>query len=168
MNRISEILTSTLKDSGIEPGDVTENLSNKQLTYDVCTRMILDVGAQIERLKEEGYGLLYVGPEHVFQTTSGAFILDSQRDLYYKCRASGYLDITRPFKKTESMAPEVLAIDSLPADASYTSAYYSLGSLACKTLGVADDITLLKPTKLYFLLERCMSKDPSGRIFLFI
>ena len=135
---------------------------------EICVRMVLDLGAQIERLKESGYGLLNISSKQVHKTSSGAFILSDKRDLYYKCTTEGMLDIIRPFKKEDSMAPEVLAIDNLPSEVSYTAAYYSLGNLACDVLGIDRDISLLKPTKLFFLLERCMQEDPSSRVFLFI
>lgn len=165
---MSQILTDTLNDSGISLGKIGKNLSKETLQYNQCVRMILDIGAQIERLKENGYGLLNIDPSMVFKTSSGAFILSSQSDLYYKCTRTGMLDITRPFKKSDSMAPEVLAIDSLPSETSYTAAYYTLGHLACDVLGIDRDIFLLKPSKLYFLLERCMHENPSSRVFLFI
>ena len=168
MDKINEILISTLNDSGIKVGDKLKNLSNKTIPYDRCVRMILDIGAQIERLKEEGYGLLSVTPRQVKETSSGAFILDTKRDMIYKCTKNGMLDITRPFKKDNTMAPEVQSIDTLPSETSYTTAFYSLGHLACDVLGIDRDIKLLKPTKLYFLLERCMSENPDDRIFLFI
>ena len=168
MGRINEILSNTLTDSGISVGKLGKNLSKQQLRYDQCVRMILDIGAQIERLKENGYGLLNVSPKQVYKTSSGAFILSDQRDLYYKCTTEGMLDIISPFKKEDSMSPEVLAIDSVPSEVSYTAAYYSLGNLACDVLGIDRDISLLKPTKLFFLLERCMHENPSSRVFLFI
>ena len=168
MSQISEILSDTLTDSGISVGKIGKNLSKEQLRYDQCVRMVLDLGAQIERLKESGYGLLNIRPKQVHKTSSGAFILSDKRDLYYKCTTEGMLDIIRPFKKEDSMAPEVLAIDNLPSEVSYTAAYYSLGNLACDVLGIDRDISLLKPTKLFFLLERCMQEDPSSRVFLFI
>ena len=168
MSQISEILSDTLTDSGISVGKLGKNLSKQQLRYDQCVRMVLDLGAQIERLKESGYGLLNISPKQVHKTSSGAFILSDKRDLYYKCTTEGMLDIIRPFKKEDSMAPEVLAIDNLPSEVSYTAAYYSLGNLACDVLGIDRDISLLKPTKLFFLLERCMQEDPSSRVFLFI
>lgn len=168
MSRISEILSGTLTDSGISVGKLGKNLSEQQLRYDQCVRMILDIGAQIERLKENGYGVLNISPKQVYKTSSGAFILSDKSDLYYKCTTKGMLDITRPFKKEDSMSPEVLAIDSVPSEVSYTAAYYSLGNLACDVLGIDRNISLLKPTKLFFLLERCMHENPSSRVFLFI
>lgn len=168
MSQISEILSATLTDSGISVGKLGENLSKQTLQYNQCVRLVLDIGAQIERLKENGYGLLTVSPRLVSKTSSGAFILSDKSDLYYKCTKRGMLDITRPFNKVDSMSPEVLAIDSLPSEVSYTAAYYSLGNLACDVLGIDRDISILKPTKLYFLLERCMQEDPSSRVFLFI
>lgn len=168
MSEITEILSDTLTDSGISVGEIGKNLSKETLRYDQCVRMILDIGAQIERLKENGYGLLNIGLGQVFKTSSGAFILSNKSDLYYKCTKTGMLDITRPFKKEDSMSPEALAIDSLPSEVSYTTAYYSLGNLACDVLGIDRDISSLKPTKLYFLLERCMQEEPASRVFLFI
>ena len=168
MESINQILVSTVNDSGSTVGDKIGNLSKKTISYDQCVRMILDIGAQIESLKESGYGTLSIDPSQVIETSSGAFILNIQRDSYYKCTPSGMLDLTRPFKKSDNMAPEVLEIDSLPYETSYTAAFYSLGHLACDVLGIDRDISLLNPTKLYFLLERCMHIDPSLRTFLFI
>lgn len=168
MDTINEILTSTLNDSGIDVGEKLGNLSKKKLPYDRCVRMILDIGAQIERLKEAGYGVLSIDLSQVKETSSGAFILDIKRDKYYKCTSSGMLDLTRPFKKNKNMAPEIDSIDTLPSETYYTAAFYSMGHLACDVLGIERDITLLKPTKLYFLLERCMNNDPTSRVFLFI
>ena len=103
--------------------------------------MILDIGAQIERLKEAGYGVLSIDLSQVKKTSSGAFILDIKRDKYYKCTSSGMLDLTRPFKKNKNMAPEIDSIDALSIRNLLHCSFLFMGHLACDVLGIERDIT---------------------------
>ena len=45
------------------------------LDYEQCMRMILDIGTQIELLKEHGIGILFVTKNNVLQLSTGGYIL---------------------------------------------------------------------------------------------
>jgi hypothetical protein len=81
------------------------------------------------------------------------------------------------------MAPELYCIKEIPSFVNYKVSYFSLGYLILYTLlGDNDfikedclqqikkhlDSLIIKNTKLYWLLERCLVEEPTNRSILFI
>lgn len=163
----TEIMITALENGGTQIGGKLHRLNNHTLEYHDCTRMILDIGSQIEILRENGWGVLYISAKDITVTSDGSYMLTPMTDLF-SCDEKGMILIDRPFKYDETyMAPELKPIDTLPSKVYYTSAYFSLKSLVLKVLGI-DTLFRIYPTKLYFLIERCSCEDPQDRIFLFI
>jgi len=63
--------------------------------------------------------------------------------------------IKSPFVKPTFTSPEIMAITKLPASVSYTVAKYSLGALIVSLIG--GDVNVIKYTKLYWFLNRCLA-----------
>lgn len=84
------------------------------------------------------------------------------------------------------LAPELLSVKEIPSFVNYKVSYFSLGYLILYTLLGDDDFIysedlqekdkishqmktlLIKNTKLYWLLERCLVEEPRNRSILFI
>lgn len=138
-----------------------------KLEYHECTRMLLDIGSQIEILKENGWGVLYLSVRDISIANDGTYIITPTMELF-SCDEKGMILLDRPFTYHKTyMAPELKDITTLPSKVYYTCVYFSLKQLALDVLGI-DTISRIYPTKLYFLIERCSEEDPKERIFLFI
>jgi hypothetical protein len=165
---MDELMIHTLEQGGAQVGGRIHTLKeDTKLKYHECVRMMLDLGSQIETLKEHGWGLLYIDRQDITVTVDGSYILTPVEDLF-SCDDRGRILIDRPFTYEETkMAPELKDITTLPSHVYYTCIYYSLKQLMLNVMGL-DSIRQLYPTKLYFLMERCGELNPSDRIFVFI
>lgn len=160
-------MVNTLEQGGAQIGGRLRKLHHHNLEYHECTRMILDIGSQIETLRLNGWGLLYISAKDITITTDGSYLLTPEMDLF-SCDEDGMILIDRPFTYDKTyMAPELKSITTLPSKVSYTSVYFSLKPLVLEVLGV-DTLARIYPTKLFFLIERCSADDPKERRFLFI
>lgn len=138
-----------------------------KLEYHECTRMLLDIGSQIEILKENGWGVLYLSVRDISIANDGTYIITPTMELF-SCDEKGMILLDRPFTYHKTyMAPELKDITTLPSKVYYTCVYFSLKQLALDVLGI-DTISRIYPTKLYFLIERCSEEDPKERFFIFI
>ena len=163
----NSICRDVLENGGAVIGNRTCSVANSTLDYTQCTRMILDIGGQIEALRENGFGLLYLSVDDITITRDGSYLLTPLEDPV-SCDENGILLIDRPFiYNKDTMAPELKRIHALPSKVFYTSVYYSLKSIVLKVMGI-DDIQSLFPTKLFYLIERCSVDDPKNRIFIFV
>lgn len=167
MSNFENLLISTLKYGGAIVGEKTTKLLESSLDYEQCTRMILDIGGQIEILKENGLGLLYLNIEDITAMKDGSYLMTPKNDPFF-CDDKGMLLIDRPFiYNSKSMAPELKMIHSLPHTIFYTCVYFSLKNIVVKAMKI-NNIQDIYPTKLFFLIERCSDDDPDNRVFLFV
>ena len=163
----NSICQEVLENGGATIGKHMCSVANSKLDYRQCTRMILDIGGQIEALRENGFGLLYLSSDDITITSDGSYILTPIEDPV-SCDETGMLLIDRPFVyNKDTMAPELKRIRVLPSNVFYTSAYYSLAPLVLKVMGL-DNLQSLFPTKLFYLIERCSHDDPKNRFFIFV
>ena len=139
---------------------------NNILDYEECLRLLLDVGAQIELLKERGFGILSLDKNDIFQLSSGGFMINPDI-LSFRCDNNGMIRIDKPFDYSKGMAPELQTIKQLPSTVSYNVAYFSLKQLTLDVMQL-ETLTQLEPTKMFYLLERCSKEKSEDRSFLFI
>ena len=148
----------------------TSTIKNKlpdALDYEQCMRMILDIGTQIELLKENNIGILFINKKHIVQLSTGGYILSSDI-LSFKCNENGEIKIDKPFdNNTPGIAPELKNINKIPSLVSYNVAYFSLKQLVLEVMEL-ETIEQLEPTKLYYLIEKCSQENPSDRVFVLI
>ena len=160
---MEEILIESLKINGNDVDSDTKKLSiTTPLNYEECLRLILDIGAQIELLKERNIGILSVQKDNVLKMQNGGYIIDSNI-LSFNCDENGIVKIDKPFKYKNGMAEELKDISELPTTVSYDVAYFSLVQLTLELMEL-NTLNQLEPTKLYYLLERCLKQ----RKFIFI
>ena len=164
---MEEILVEALSNNGndVENSTVKKALTQR-LNYDECLRLLLDVGAQIEALRENGIGILSVTKSDILQLSQNGFMINPNI-LSFKCDDNGQLRIDKPFQKEKGMAPELEKIETLPTTVSYTVAYFSLKQLALDLLDI-QSLSQLEPTKMFYLLERCARDNPKDRTFMLI
>jgi hypothetical protein len=163
----NRICNESLENGGAIVGKHMCSATNSTLNYEQCTIMILDIGGQIEILRENGLGLLYLTPDDITITSDGSYLLTPLENPV-SCDIDGMLSVERPFKYNAlTMAPELQKINKLPSKVFYTCIYYSLKYIAIKMIGV-DSLKKLYPTKLFYLLERCCVDEPKDRIFIFV
>ena len=164
---MEEILLEALSNSGNDVESSTDKKAlSRRLDYDECLRLLLDVGAQIELLRENNIGILSVTKQDIMQLSHGGFMINPDI-LSFKCDNNGQIRVDKPFQKVKGMAPELEKIETLPTTVSYTVAYFSLKQLALDLLDI-QSLSQLEPTKMFYLLERCSRDDPKDRTFVLI
>lgn len=129
---------------------------------------------------------LIVIDKHKFVYLCNDFLLDIKNDNNDNDNDYNVL-ISYPFTCDDFfMAPELYCIKEIPSFVSYKVSYFSLGYLILYTL-LGDNIDsdredlqekdkikkhldslIIKNTKLYWLLERCLVEEPKNRSILFI
>ena len=145
----------------------TKNKLPNALDYEQCMRLILDIGAQIEILKEHGIGILFITKNDILQLSTGGYILNNDI-ISFKCHKNGEINIDKPFNNAiQGIAPELKKITQLPSLVSYNVAYFSLKHLVLEVMDIKS-IMQLEPTKLYYLIMRCSQENTSDRVFILI
>ena len=165
---MEQVLMQALQINGntIDSSTKKTALSNT-LDYEQCMRLILDIGTQIESLKDNGIGILFIGKKDIFQLSTGGYILSSDI-LSFNCNETGEIKIDKPFDNSIlGIAPELKNISEIPSLVSYNVAYFSLKQLVLEIMEL-ETIKQLEPTKLYYLIERCSQENPSDRVFVLI
>lgn len=164
------------------------NPSKIPITF--AAKMIASLGAQLNYLiSSERKTIIGYAPENIIVIDGTPAFLDSELIADLEPAGSEYATISCPFSvKDFFCSPELLRIKELPSKVHYKTAYFSLGCLILDALLTSDydfyneylremggdkiqeylDQLHFKGTKLYWLLSRCIIKDPERRSILFI
>lgn len=160
-----------------------------KMPYNLALKMTHNLVTQLKYLITHfsqtflGYSLenLIVIDKHKFVYLCDEFLLDIKNDN----NDNNDVLISYPFTCDDFfMAPELYCIKEIPSFVSYKVSYFSLGYLILYTL-LGDNIDsdredlqdkikkhldslIIKNTKLYWLLERCLVEEPTNRSILFI
>ena len=136
-----------------------------ELDYDKCLRLAFNIGTQINILKYLNLGIPVITVNDILVSADGTYVLDTKKHID-SLDSNNNILLTVNFQKNKDTPPELKNITKIPNTIYYTSAYYSLAKL-CLSL-INKDLKSLYPTKLYFLLSRCLRKDPHNRVFLYV
>jgi hypothetical protein len=146
-----------------------------KLPYELCMELLYNIGNQIQTLERFYLGIPYIDLDDIIVVNEKTFLfLNSNKLLDIK---SQQLEIEQPIKKSMFFSPELQEIKKIPANISYNSSFYSLGSLIVfcyyhKQLDMNSEISLqiksLYTSKLYWSLLRLLEKDTSKRHYLII
>jgi hypothetical protein len=148
------------------------NKINKNMSYDNVEQMILYLGNQMIIMAENNKGILFFR-----QSCDDIIILDNEfcfiSDLTHVVPINNkeQLTLNYPLKIEGFTSPELENVTSLPVNVSITSSYYSLALLCVKCLGlglVGLDLGMIKNTRMYFFLKRCLETEPDKRFFLYL
>jgi len=165
-----------------------ENKSLK-LTYNLALKMTYNLVTQLNYLITQ-FSKTFLGfsPKNLIIIDKSKFIYlcdEFLLDIIKNGENGEKILIKSPFTRDDFfLAPELLSIKEIPIFINYKVSYFSLGYLILYTL-LGDDIDsedlqekdkichrmktlIIKNTKLYWLLERCLVEEPKNRSILFI
>jgi len=170
----------------------------KSLSINLAANMLANLSHQLSHLiKSETKTIIGYAPENIIVINDKTFaFLDSELVADIDPVGKEMATISCPFKVTDFFAsPEILKIKELPSHVHYKTSYFSLGCLLLYALtegkedfynehlkeikceknheyltGSSFALNQLhfKNTKLYWLLSRCLVKEPEKRSILFI
>ena len=148
----------------------TKKNSNKnKITIPITANMVATLSTQLKYLIQHNYTFLGYNLENIIVINDQIFVnLDSE--LLIDIVENDMAQISSPFSTADFFAaPELLTIKELPSYVHYKVAYFSMAKLILNILNMEDtDESLIKGTKLYHLLSRCLNEDPKTRSILLI
>ena len=151
-------------------GDLFDLNGVKRMSYEATLRLISSLATQIKYLIEKQSSCFYLlNTDNLIVIDGNKFVYMSNEHLCSLMPDGNTMFIIQPFScRTNFVSPELRRICCIPAKVDYRTAYYSLGALARHCLCADDDLDLIKGTKLYAMLQRCLAEDPCNRSILFI
>ena len=138
---------------------------NGPLDYFQTVILALNLGTQIIALASLGKGLPTLAACDITICDGGFVISDLSKVLFID---GDLLHITRPIDLQDHVAPEMKLVDRLPFSTPVSAIYYSIALLCLECLAITSEMREIHGSKLYYLLDRCMRKDPETREFLYI
>ena len=138
---------------------------DQPIDYQTALQISLQIGCQILALAERNLCIPIVTPSLILQNKNGEFILNPSSyvelaiDKTYKISSKD--DI---YEDKTYLPPEMLK--KISDNYSYTTSLYSLAVSVLKLLDM--NLENLEPTKLFYLLKRCLRKNPKDRLFLYV
>lgn len=160
-------------------GSIVEKLSDymqeqKNMSYTETLRLAISLGIQIEILQDFGFGITHFSIQDILVINKNWFLITNLANIT-DITNHRTLKIIKPLSDESFLAPELRAITVLPSEVDISCAYYSLAMLCVKLYGfkmLKDaekyDLEIINHTPLYYLLKRCLEKDPNDRNFLLI
>ncbi len=146
----------------------------KELNYTKTLRLAICLGLQLGILNDLNYGVLFFELSDILVIDENWYLLTNFSNAY-PLTSNKKLEIIKPISDKDFIAPELNDISELPAQVNASCAYYSLALLCIKVYGfdtiVKDtpfELEIIRRTPLYFLLKRCLEKNPEERVFLLI
>ena len=165
-----------------------ENKSLK-LTYNLALKMTHNLVTQLNYLITQ-FSKTFLGfsPKNLIIIDKSKFIYlcdEFLLDIIKNGENGEKLLIKSPFTRDDFFfSPELLSVKEIPSFVNYKVSYFSLGYLILYTLLGHDsdseelqekdkishrmETLIIKNTKLYWLLERCLVEEPKNRSILFI
>lgn len=155
------------------------NGTNK-IPINIISKLILDLSSQLQ------YLILYTSKcflgyhqENIIVIDNNKFIYLSNeylKDIYTSTNESDSnnetLLVSFPFTHNDFfLSPELLAVTELPAKVHYKTSYYSLACLILSLITTDIDIRNIqniKNTKIFWLLERMLIKEPKNRSIILL
>jgi len=152
-----------------------DRLNEKPLYYPDVLRLALCLGSQLAGLSKDGaepkYGVLFFNLNDILVIDKDWYLLTNLSKIIPLTEEND-LELQQPIPLDGFLAPELVGANTLPLIVNPSCAYYSLALLCLKTLGLHDNnmggIDVLMGSKLYYLLQRCMEKNPVNRRFLYV
>ena len=167
-----------------------ENKSLK-LTYNLALKMTHNLVTQLNYLITQ-FSKTFLGfsPKNLIIIDKSKFVYlcdEFLLDIIKNGENGEKMLIKSPFTRDDFFfSPELLSVKEIPSFVNYKVSYFSLGLLILYTLlgdnidGDSEDLQekdkvshrmktlIIKNTKLYWLLERCLVEEPKNRSILFI
>lgn len=162
---MEQLFIKQLQNSGADVSGERKPLPDI-LSYQQAVRLTLDLSAQLAKLHENKKGFISISKEQVEMIGENTFLI-KEADLF-RVKSNGNLLISKPFIYSNLMAPELKNLNTLPETVNSNVGYYCICMLVLSLLNIDNNLDRLRPTKLYFLMERILKENPSERRFIFI
>lgn len=162
--------------------DILDTNDDYRLDYNTIIHMIWYLSKQQSFLEKNGYSLFTLSIDNILVINDSIFLCINP--LFIKPIRNNYITFYNPFSRVNGFySPEILALNEIPSKISYKTFYYSLGALCIFCLfkvnilhndcyknekNIISILTPIYQTKLYWLLLRILSIDPSKREILFV
>jgi hypothetical protein len=154
-----------------------EYIRSKPLDYYNGLRLALCLGTQLaelsgneERLGEK-YGVLFFNVNDILVINEDWFLLTNLSKIL-PIEEEERLVLRKPLPLEGLLAPELVGAKSLPLRVHSSCAFYSLALLCLKALALDKKknagIDKLYGSKFYYLLQRCLERNPQERRFLYV
>jgi hypothetical protein len=162
---------------------VTRLKKETKLSISQAANLLQNLVVQLAYLNLNNLTIIGYHPENIIQINGAQFIYLYDTQMVKEIDENDEIQITSPFSETDFfLSPELENIINIPSNVHYKTAYFSLALLIVNLLTNSNNnesinqenpIQLLdnhpiKNTKLYWLLSRCLNKDPLKRCLLFI
>ena len=149
----------------------------EKLQYNQGVNLAQGLGLQLFYLEKRAHTFTWFDMDHILVIDDSVFLcIDVEHLVPFD--SLGRIWFTAPFSvKLPHLAPEIKRLTSLPSAVTYTSVYYSLGSLITFCLAdmetersepSAHALEFIAQTKLYWFLLRCIGADPGARKLLVV
>ena len=159
-------------------------LKSENMNYENALKIILCLSKQLQYLITKEYKCFYEYIiENIIVIDDEKFIYLSNEDLL-KLSDPNKIQFIKPFNREGFVSPELLKLLSIPSELNYKTIYYSLGALVVyflfeknineshfKNNFKCDINEILKPiegTKLFGLLNRCLSEKANERSIIYL
>jgi len=136
------------------------------LSYQQAVRLTLDIASQLAKLHEKRLGFISINKDQIHMVGENNFVIVNPE--LFRVNWKNELLISKPFTYNDLMAPELKQVNTLPSTVNSNVGYYAICNLVLSLLNIDNDINRLRPTKLYFLMERILKDNPNERRFIYI
>lgn len=158
--------------------------NNEQLSYVDVNNLIINIGTQIRNIERDNMTVPFIEPNDIVVINDGSvsyFVylgvniipIETINDV-------NNIVIRKPYKKSLFFSPEMLKITTLPTTILNNSWIYSIGILSIYCIiknknierknknELLYSIRDIEDTKLYHCIDRCITKDPTKRLYLYV
>ena len=152
-----------------------EYIRDTLLDYADGLRLALCLGEQLAALADsqkhngEKYGVLFFNMKDI-TVVNKEFYLITNLSKVLPITDENQLVLQQPIDFNGFLAPELVGANTLPLEVTPSCAYYSLALLCLKALELDfdDGMDRLNGSKFFYMLQRCLEKNPKNRIFIYI
>lgn len=165
----------------------------EKLSYEDCKLLFLNLSKTIQHLEDQNLGIISLDLDDIImiefqdnknirennydkQIVTNFFYLNLEN--FVEIRDDN-LVINRPINKSNLfISPEIKKIKHFPTNVKKQSSYYCLAILLCYCFGkikkkitsnnLIKHLEMIKETKLYWTILRCLEQNPEDRFLLFI
>jgi hypothetical protein len=167
------------KSSSVDNLPVFLSKNKDLLNYDICLKLLLDIGTQCIKLEENNIVYANIDISNIISIDNGNIFIYLDANIFDKINMNKF-NMNKYVKKTIFSSPELISVSKLPSIVSSVSWIYSLGAIVFYSFTANNNIQRLKPheirreiqsiqdTKLYFCILRMLEYRDYNRVFLFI
>lgn len=157
-----------------------EPINKTKLTISEAANLFENLARQLSYLIDNNHTLIGFHIKNIILINNNTFVNIGGCEFIKEINENDKIEITSPFSENDfCLSPELKKITSLPSSINYKTCFFSLAYLVI--INLTNELLiyqenpinlldkhLIKNTKLYWLLERCLNKDPLKRTLLFI